>query len=87
MKTAARPAAQAGRGRAGSGAWDARGKAAASGRAHTPPSRRARGPLGTAADAARGCAPSGPSSSTEAAPQRATADGSARPARPLLAAA
>lgn len=39
-----------------------------------------------AADAALGCAPSGPSSSTEAAPQRATADGSARPARPLLAA-
>lgn len=40
-----------------------------------------------AAAAALGCAPSGPSSSTETAPQRATADGSsARPARPLLAA-
>lgn len=40
-----------------------------------------------AAAAALGCAPSGPSSSTETVPQRATADGSsARPARPLLAA-
>jgi hypothetical protein len=87
VKEAAGPAAQAGRERAGPGAWDARGKAAAPRRAHTPPSRRARGPPGAAADAAQGCAPSGPSSSTEAAPQRATADGSARPARPLLAAA